>query len=98
MLHLGPIDIRTDVFLLILAVLCVCLEFFICQKTKKRFWRVLPIGIGLISVAGFLLLSLFLDGWDFIGSLFLAFVLSFLTFSLFVGYGVWRRYNKKRKK
>ena len=97
MLHLGPIDIRTDVFLLILAVLCVCLEFFICQKTKKRFWRALPLLLGLTSVGVFLILTLFLDGWDDVGCFFLAGICSVVTFFLFVGYGIWRLYQKKKK-
>ena len=98
MLHFGTIDIRIEIFLLVLSLLAIAGQFFLCQRTKKTILRALPIVLGLVATAVFLLLSLLLKGWDGIGCLFLAIICALFTFSLLVGYFVWRLSHKKKKK
>ncbi len=89
MLDFGLFEIRTDVFLLILSVLVLSLQLFLCRKAKHIWLRFMPtiLFAGLTIV--FAVMAFLFDGWDSIGFLFLALCSAFLLLTCGIGWGIW---------
>ena len=71
MLHFGSLDIRTDVFVLLLCVIVMLLQIFICFKVKRKIVRLMPMWLTLILTVVFVILGFILGGWDGFGFFFL---------------------------
>lgn len=72
MIDLGLFKIRTDIFLLILSVILLALQLFLCAKIKNRLLRLLPVLVLFTLTLVFTVLIFVFDGWDSVGFLMLA--------------------------
>lgn len=89
MLHFGPLDIRTDIFVLFLSVLTGSLQIILCFKVKKKGICLLPVyllSVMSIVPAG---LGILFDGWDRVGFFFLAACCAIQLLCCGIGWGVW---------
>ena len=89
MLHFGLFDIRTDVFVLLMFIIVVLFQTFLCFKAKKKTIRLMPIYLTLILTIVFITLGFIFDGWDGFGFFFLAICSAVLLTGSGVGWGVW---------
>lgn len=89
MLHFGLFDIRTDVFVLLIFIIVVLFQTFLCFKAKKKTVRLMPIYLTLILTIVFITLGFIFDGWDGFGFFFLAICSAVLLAGSGVGWGVW---------
>ena len=97
MLHFGLFDIRTDVFVLLLFIIVVLFQTFLCFKAKKKTFRLMPIYLTLILTIAFITLGFIFDGWDGFGFFFLAICSTVLLAGSGIGWGVWAIVKKKNK-
>ena len=96
MLHFGLFEIRTDVFVLLLAIIFVLFQMFLCFKIKKNIIRLMPIYFSLGLFILFTVLSLIFDGWDSFGFFFLAICSAMLLVGSGIGWGIWAIVKKIR--
>lgn len=96
MIDFGIFKIKTELFLLIVAVLLFLLQLFLCFKVKSLKLRLLPILILGAMIAVFVVLIFLTDGWDSLGFLVLAIWTAILLIPCGIGWGVWT-IAKKRK-
>ena len=89
MLHFGFLDIRTDIFVLLLSIILVLLQMFLCFKVKKKTIRLIPVYLTLVLTIVFTTLGFIFDGWDGFGFFFLAICSAVLLAGSGVGWGVW---------
>ena len=97
MLHFGLFDIRTDVFVLLLSIILVLLQVFLCLKVKKKTIRLIPVYLTLVLAIVFTSLGLIYDGWDGFRFFFLAICSAALLFGSGIGWGIWAIVRKKNK-
>ena len=97
MLHFGSFDIRTDVFVLLLCVIVMLLQIFICFKVKRKIVRLMPVYVTLILTVVFVILGFILGGWDGFGFFFLALCTAILLADIGIGWGIWTIVRKKDK-
>ena len=97
MLHFGLFDIRTDLFVLLVFVIVVLLQIFLCFKAKKNSVRLMPMYLPLISTIVFVTLGFIVDGWDGFGFFFLAICSAVLLVGSGIGWGFWAIIKKISK-
>ena len=97
MLHFGSFDIRTDIFGLLLFMVVVLLQMFLCFKVKRKVIRWIPVYLSLGLVIVFAALGFILDGWDSFGCFFLALCSAILLLGSGVGWGIWAIARKRKK-
>lgn len=96
MLHFGLFEIKTDVFVLLLAIIFVLFQMFLCLNVKRTIIRLMPVYLSLGLFIIFTILSLIFDGWDSFGFFFLAICSSMLLVGSGIGWGVWVMVKKIR--
>ena len=97
MLHLGLFDIRTDIFVLLLSVVVVLFQIFLCFKAKKKNVRLMPVYLSLVLTVVFVILGFIFDGWDSFGFFFLAVCSAVLLADSGIGWAVWSIIKKIKK-
>ncbi len=97
MLHFGLFDIRTDVFVLLLCIIVVLFQTFLCFNAKKKIVRLMPIYLLLILTIVFITLGFIFDGWDGFGFFFLAICSAAVLAASGIGWGVWAIVRKKEQ-
>ena len=97
MLHFGFLDIRTDIFVLLLSIILVLLQMFLCFKVKKKTIRLIPVYLTLVLTIVFTTLGFIFDGWDGFGFFFLAICSAVLFLCSGIGWGIWAIVRKKNK-
>lgn len=97
MLHFGFFDIRTDIFVLLLSILLVLLQAFLCFKVKKKTIRLIPVYLTLVLTIVFTTLGFIFDGWDGFGFFFLAICSAVLLLGSGIGFGIWAIVRKTNK-
>ena len=98
MLDFGLFEIRTDIFILILSVLTVIVQLFLCAKIKKLIIRLIPtIVLATVTVVFTILIFVF-DGWDSVGFLLLAVWTAFLLGACGAAWALWWLLTKLKKK
>ena len=102
MLHFGFLNIRTDIFILIISVVLLCIQLLLCFKTKKKWIRFLPSALFLTAAVALSFIGLFFEDWNQFGFLFLAGCSAVLFFVCVIGFGIrkiiqnFQRKNKNR--
>ena len=94
MLHFGLFDIRTDVFILLVSIILVLLQVFLCFKVKKKSVRLMPVYLTLLLAVVFFVIGFILDGWDSVGFFFLSVCSMILLVCSGIGWGVWEIIKK----
>ena len=89
MLDFGIFKIKTELFLLIVAVLLFLLQLFLCFKVKSLKLRLLPLIVLGAMIAIFVVLIFLTDGWDSLGFLVLAIWTALLLVPCGIGWLVW---------
>ena len=89
MIDFGIFKIKTELFLLIVAVLLFLLQLFLCFKVKSLKLRLLPTLILGAMIAIFVVLIFLTDGWDSLGFLVLAIWTALLLVPCGIGWLVW---------
>ena len=97
MLHFGSIDIRTDIFILILSLLFALFQVFLCFKLKKNTFRLIPVCLTLALTVLFVALGFIFDGWDGFGFFFLAGCSAVISACCGIGWAIWVILRKKNK-
>ena len=72
MIDFGIFEIKTELFLLILAVVTLALQLFLCFKVRSLALRLLPATLFAVATVVFFVLVFVTDGWDSLGFLLLA--------------------------
>lgn len=98
MLHFGSIDIRTDIFILILSLIFAFFQAFLCFKLKKNAFRLIPVCITLALTVLFVALGFILDGWDGFGFFFLSICTAVVSAFCGIGWAIWAIFRKKNNK
>lgn len=98
MLDFGIFEIRTDIFVLIVSVLCLLLQFFLCGKLKKTFVKLLPVILFSFIILIFLVLASVFDDWDRFGFLVLALCFAIPLAACGIGWGIWAIVKKQKTK
>ena len=98
MLHFGPVDIRTDLFVLIVSVLFFALQLMLCFKVKKLRIRLLPTLVPLILTVTFTFLVFVFEGWDSLGFLILALCTAYPLLACGMAWTIWALHEKFRYK
>lgn len=101
MLHFGPINIRTDIFVLIVSVLLFAVQLLLCFKVNKVFVRLIPTLLMFILTVSFTLLIFFFEGWDALGFLVLALCTAYPLLACGMAWVIWvfyKRYRAKKNK
>ena len=89
MIDFGIFKIKTELFLLIVAVLLFLLQLFLCFKVKSLKLRLLPLIVLGAMIAIFVVLIFLTDGWDSLGFLVLAIWTALLLVPCGIGWLVW---------
>ena len=98
MLHFGFFDIRTDVFVLLAAIIFVLIQALLCFKVKKVIVRLIPAILSLAAIIVFAVLAFVFEGWDRLGYLLLAIFAAILLAVCGLGWGIWSITKLIRKK
>ena len=64
MIHIGSLDIKTEVVVLILSIIAMLLQLLCCFKAKRTFIRLIPTVIVLLAAIIFTGIAFLSDGWD----------------------------------
>ena len=96
MIDFGIFEIKTELFLLILAVLTLALQLFLCFKVRSLALRLLPAILFAVSTAVFFVLVFATDGWDSLGFLLLALCTATLLAVCGIGFAVWAIVKKRK--
>ena len=97
MLHFGLFEIRTDMFVLLLSVLLLFVQLFLCFNVKKKWIRLLPVCLFFLLTVTFIVLSFVFEGWDSFGFFFLAICSIVLLFVCGISWCIWWLVNRRRK-
>ena len=89
MLDLGLFEIRTDIFVLTVAIVFLLIQLLLCFKVKQIWIRLLPLLVFFIFTVGFAVTSLFLEDWDRFGMAVLALFSAFRLAACGIGFGIW---------
>ena len=98
MLDFGIFKIRTDIFLLIVAILLFLLQLFLCFKVKSLKLRLLPLIVLGAMIAVFTILVFLTDDWDSLGFLVLAIWTAIQLIPCGLGWLTWRIAKKIKDK
>ena len=98
MIDIGIIKIRTDVFLLIIAIIIYLLQLFLCFKVKSLKLRLLPLLALGAMIAVFTILVFLTDDWDSLGFLVLAIWTAIQLIPCGLGWLTWRIAKKIKDK
>ena len=98
MLHFGLFDIRTDLFVLLVFIIEILLQAFLCFKAKKKIVRLLPVYLTLVLTVAFITLGLIFDGWDGFGFFVLAICSAVLLAGDGICWGIWAVFRKRTNK
>jgi hypothetical protein len=63
MIHIGSFEIKTEIFILIVSLVLLSIQLFLCFKAKKLWVRLIPFGL-FAGVAAILLLAAFIGVYD----------------------------------
>ncbi len=96
MLHFGPINIRTDIFVFILFFAFLLLQILLCSKVKSKLLRLIPVLLFSGASVIFAITAFFFDGWDTVGFLFLAICSAVLLIACGIGWLIYC-FVKKQK-
>ena len=96
MIDFGIFKIKTELFLLIVAVLLFLLQLLLCFKVKSLTLRFLPTLILGAMIAVFVILTFLTDGWDSLGFLVLAIWTALLLIPCGIGWLVWAIIKKRK--
>ncbi|MBO4979004.1 MAG: hypothetical protein J6D16_01205 [Clostridia bacterium] len=96
MLDFGIFEIKTEVFLLILAVLTLALQLVLCFKAKSLALRLLPAILFAVATVVFFTLVFLTDGWDSLGFLLLALCSAMLLAVCGIGFAIWAIVKKRK--
>ena len=69
MIHIGKLDIRSDIFILLITLIALAIQIALSLKIKLRSIRFAPLCLSLLCVAVFGALAIIFDGWDAVGFL-----------------------------
>ena len=89
MLHFGFIDIRTDIFVLVLVFILALFQLLLCFKANKNVIRLIPVYLFSGLTVLFILLGFILSAWDSFGFFFLAGCSAVLLLACGIGWGIW---------
>ncbi len=96
MIDFGIFEIKTELFLLILAVLTLVLQLVLSFKVRSLALRLLPATLFAVSTAVFFVLVFVTDGWDSLGFLLLALCTAMLLAVCGIGFAVWAIVKKRK--
>lgn len=97
MLHFGAFEIRTDIFVYIVAVIVLLVQLLLCFKVKSRHVRLVPVYLFSLLTAVFAVLSLLFDGWDRVGFVALAVCAAFFLLVCGAAWAIWRLVKRRRE-
>lgn len=97
MLHFEWFEIRTDIFVLILSIIWLLSQVFLCFKVKKKWIRLMLVYFLFVLIVLFIALSLIFDGWDRVGFLILAIGCVVFLFACGIGWLIWWMVSRNRK-
>ncbi|MBQ2251349.1 MAG: hypothetical protein II329_00130 [Clostridia bacterium] len=97
MLHFGSFDIRTDIFVYIVATIVLLVQLLLCFKVKNKHIRLMPVYLFSLLTVVFGILAIFFDGWDRVGFLVLAACAAFFLLVCAAAWAVWRVVNRRRE-
>ena len=95
MIHIGELDIRSDIFVLLLALVMLVIQLVFCLKIKPKWLRFAPLCLSLLCVAVFGVLAIIFDGWDALGFLLLAIAAAVLVAGCGIGIAISTIIQKK---
>ena len=96
MLHFGSFNIRTDIFVLILSVVILTVQFLFCFKVKNTIVRLIPVCLFSCLTLVFTALIFVFEGWDSLGFLLLAICSAVLLLVCGLGWGIWRLVKNRK--
>lgn len=97
MLHFGSFEIRTDIFVYIVAAIVLLVQLLLCFKVKNKHVRLIPVYLFSLLTAVFAVLSLFFDGWDRVGFVLLAVCAAFFVLACGAAWAIWRLVKRRRE-
>ena len=98
MIHIGEFDIRSDVFVLLLALVMLVIQLVFCLKIKPKWLRFAPLCLSLLCVAVFVVLAIIFDGWDAVGFLIIAIVAAAIAVGCIIGIAISAIIQKKKRR
>ena len=98
MLHFGFFDIRTDIFVCVLAAVILLVQLLLCFKVKNKHIRLIPVYLFSILTVVFAALSVVFDAWDRVGCVLLAVCADFFLLVCGAAWAVWRIVKRRNKK
>ena len=96
MIHIGELDIRSDIFVLLLALVMLVIQLVFCLKIKPKWLRFAPLCLSLLCVAVFGVLAIIFDGWAALGFLLLAIAAAVLVAGCAIGIATSAIIQKKK--
>ena len=96
MIHIGEFDIRSDIFVLLLALVMLVIQLVFCLKVKPKWLRFAPLCLSLLCVAVFVALAIIFDGWDAVGFLIIAIVAAAIAVGCGIGIAISAIIQKKK--
>lgn len=97
MLHFGSFEIRTDVFLLLSALVLLGIQLLLCFKGKHIWLRLAPSVLCVAATLLFFVLIFVFDGWDRLGFLLLSLCAASFAAVCALGWGIWGIARKCRQ-
>ena len=90
------LDIDFPIIVVFVSVIAaLILQLLLCSKTKKRFVKLIPITLLVISTIVFSVCGATINGWDGMGYLFFALLSFGLIFVCGISWGVWAITRKR---
>ncbi len=88
MIHIGSLDIKTEIFVLIVSLFLLSVQLLLCFKAKKLWIRLIPFGL-FAGTAAILLLASFIG--DYYAPIFFIYAIysGFLTLPCVGGWAIW---------
>ena len=90
MIHIGSLDIKTEVIVLILSIIAMLLQLLCCFKAKRMFIRLIPTVVTLLASVTFTSIALFSDGWDAFAFMMLAIWCGIAALFCAIAWVIWR--------
>lgn len=97
MLHFGSFEIRTDIFVYIVAAIVLLVQLLLCFKVKNKHVRLIPVYLFSLLTAVFAVLSFVFDGWDRVGFVVLAVCAAFFLLVCGTAWAIWRLVRRRRE-
>ena len=96
MLHFGSFEIRTDIFVYIVAVVVLLIQLLLCSKGKNTPIRLMFVYIFSALTVVFTILALVFDGWNRVGFAMLAVCAAFFLLVCGAAWAIWRLVKRRR--